>query len=190
MEIPTLDWQNPSTWIVLVVDDEPDNLEVVAETLEFHGVTVKTASNGQDALTVLNGFTPNLILLDLSMPKMNGWETRTRIKSDTQTAPIPIIALTAHAMAGDADRALSAGFDGYMIKPINILTLINDIRAAVANRALVNRALANPAVPGETPPGQPAPTQTVLNPISAAGTSELTHAPGNNHIANKEPLTS
>jgi two-component system cell cycle response regulator DivK len=154
----------------LVVDDEPDNLEVVAETLEFHGVTVKTASNGIDALDVLKGFHPNLILLDLSMPKMNGWETRTNIKADAQTSHIPIVALTAHAMAGDSDRALAAGFDGYMIKPINILTLINDVRAAV-----VNQPVASPAVPSQ--------------PV-ATGVAEPNQPPSNNQVANKEPLTS
>src|SRR5579859_5049711 len=109
-----LDWQNTSTWSVLIVDDEPDNLEVVAEALEFFGASIKTAKDGLDALAVLQDFTPNLILLDLSMPKMNGWETRARLKADSKIARIPVIALTAHAMAGDLERALAAGFDGYL----------------------------------------------------------------------------
>jgi CheY-like chemotaxis protein len=190
MQIPTLDWQNPTTWIVLIVDDEPDNLEVVAETLEFHGVTVKTAANGLDALTVLNGFNPNLILLDLSMPKMNGWETRTRLKGDSHTAPIPVIALTAHAMAGDADRAISAGFDGYMIKPINILTLLDDIRAAVANQPVPSQAASSQTNSSEPVSSQPVPSQPVSSQVVAAGTPEMNQPSGNNHMANKEPLTS
>jgi CheY-like chemotaxis protein len=123
-----LDWQDPSTWAVLVVDDEPDNLEVVADTLTFYGVSVKTAEDGLDGLAVLQEFDPDFILLDLSMPKMNGWEMRTRIKADAKRSLIPIIALTAHAMPGDVERALAAGFDGYLIKPIDVRTLLDDIR--------------------------------------------------------------
>ena len=124
------DWQDVTTWSVLVVDDEPDNLEVVAETLEFKGAEVKTALNGKEGLDALADFTANLILTDLSMPVMNGWQMRARVKSDPKTAQIPVLALSAHAIAGDKERALEAGFDGYLTKPININTLLDDIRAA------------------------------------------------------------
>lgn len=125
-----IDWQDVSTWQVLVVDDEPDNLEVVAETLEFRGAEVKTALNGKEGLDALTDFTANLILTDLSMPVMNGWQMRARVKSDPKTSQIPVLALSAHAIAGDKERALEAGFDGYLTKPININTLLDDIRAA------------------------------------------------------------
>ena len=134
-------WQDTSTWQILLVDDEPDNLEVVAETLEFRGAVVKTAQNGKDALEILQNFEPNLILTDLSMPVMNGWEMRARIKSQAQTSSIPILALSAHAISGDSDRALEAGFDGYMTKPVKINTLVNDIRAAYSSNQMNDKEM-------------------------------------------------
>lgn len=130
-----IDWQNPSTWRVMVVDDEPDNLEVVAETLEFRGAQVKTAANGKEALEALETYDANLILTDLSMPVMNGWEMRTRIKIHPKLSLIPILALSAHAFAGDQQRALDVGFDGYLTKPVSIATLLDDIRFAAVKTA-------------------------------------------------------
>ena len=130
-----IDWKSVTTWRVLVVDDEPDNLEVVAETLEFNGAEVTTASNGQEALELLKTFSANLILTDLSMPVMNGWVMRAQVKETPALAGIPILALSAHAIAGDQERALEAGFDGYLTKPVNIHTLTEDIYAAVIEGA-------------------------------------------------------
>ncbi len=130
-----IDWKSVTTWRVLVVDDEPDNLEVVAETLEYKGAEVRTASNGQEALTLLKDYSANLILTDLSMPVMNGWIMRAQVKENPALAEIPILALSAHAIAGDQERALQAGFDGYLTKPVNIHTLTDDIYAAVIDGA-------------------------------------------------------
>ena len=132
-----LDWQNISSWQVLLIDDEPDNLEVVAESLEFYGIAVETATNGQLGLEKLEIFTPTLILLDLSMPVMDGWQTLRRIKSSLQMQAIPIIALSAHAIIGDEERALNAGFDGYMTKPVNVPTLVEDLRTALQEHSEV-----------------------------------------------------
>ncbi len=132
-----IDWNDISTWRILVVDDEIDNLEIVAETLEFHGITVKTAMNGKEALTVLENFEANLVLTDLSMPVMDGWQMRSRIKNDEKRADVPIVALSAHAIAGDQERALEAGFDGYLTKPISILSLLDDIKLGIA-KLIVN----------------------------------------------------
>ncbi|MBL8130508.1 MAG: response regulator, partial [Anaerolineae bacterium] len=125
-----INWNDVSTWTVLVVDDEPDNLEVVAETLEFHKATVKTAVDGVQALELLQDFVPNIILLDLSMPRMDGWKTRLQIKSDPRFEQTAIIALSAHAMDGDIERALKAGFDGYITKPVDIANLADSVRTA------------------------------------------------------------
>jgi len=126
-----IDWQDVSTWQVMIVDDEPDNLEVVAETLEFRGAQVKTALNGKEALKILEGFAANLILTDLSMPVMDGWVMRSHVKGSPNLKHIPILALSAHAISGDQERALEAGFDGYLTKPVNIQTLLDDIRSAL-----------------------------------------------------------
>jgi CheY-like chemotaxis protein len=125
-----IEWQDISTWRVMLVDDEPDNLEVVAETLEYQGAQVKTASNGKDALAILEDFPANLILTDLSMPIMDGWVMRSHVKRNPKLTHIPVLALSAHAIAGDQERAVEAGFDGYMTKPVNIRTLSDDIRSA------------------------------------------------------------
>lgn len=125
-----INWQDVTTWHILVVDDEQDNLEVVAETLEFKGATVRTATNGEEALTVLDDFRANLILTDLSMPVMDGWKMRYQIKTRETLRHIPVLALSAHAIAGDQERALEAGFDGYLTKPVNIHTLLDDIKSA------------------------------------------------------------
>jgi two-component system cell cycle response regulator DivK len=131
-----LDWQNISTWKVLLIDDEPDNLEVVAESLEFYGMTVETACNGQIGLDKVDSFQPSLILLDLSMPVMDGWQTLRRLKANPQMQNTPILALSAHAIVGDEERALSAGFDGYMTKPVSVPTLIQDLKAALQKQEI------------------------------------------------------
>jgi two-component system, cell cycle response regulator DivK len=127
-----LNGRDASSWRVLLVDDEPDNIEVVAESLEFYGMTVQTAENGELGLEALKIFTPDLILLDLSMPVMDGWQMLRNLKANEETRPIPVLALSAHAIVGDKDRALDAGFNGYMTKPVNVRTLIQDLTAALA----------------------------------------------------------
>ena len=137
-----IDWHDVTTWSVLVVDDEPDNLEVVAETLEFKGAQVKTAPNGKEGLDALKDFAANLILTDLSMPVMNGWQMRAQVKSDPTTSYVPVLALSAHAIIGDKERALEAGFDGYLTKPVNIHTLPDDIRAALGTSEGIKKEIA------------------------------------------------
>ena len=137
-----IDWQDVSTWQVMIVDDEPDNLEVVAETLEFRGAQVKTALNGKEALKILEGFAANLILTDLSMPVMDGWVMRSHVKGSPNLKHIPILALSAHAISGDQERALEAGFDGYLTKPVNIQTLLDDIRSALINPVIGDKETA------------------------------------------------
>lgn len=135
-----MDWNDISTWYVMVIDDEPDNLEVVAETLEFRGAQVKTAPNGKEAMSALQEFDATLILTDLSMPVMDGWVLRSQVKTDPKTAHLPVLALSAHAIAGDQERALEAGFDGYLTKPVNIHTLVEDIRSAFIGAESVAQA--------------------------------------------------
>lgn len=117
-----------SKWTVLIVDDEPDNLGVPAELLSFFGATVHLAENGEEALQVLDKVEPTFILLDLSMPVMDGWQVIEKIRKNPQREKMTVIALTAHAMAGDRERVMEAGFNGYITKPIMIDSFVDEIK--------------------------------------------------------------
>ncbi len=114
-------WISDTTkWTVLIVDDEPDNREIAQTVLSFGGVTTHTAVHGADGLKLLEDISPTFILLDLSMPVMDGWEMLKLVRANPKTQNIPVIALTAHAMTGDRERVFEAGFDGYIAKPFRI----------------------------------------------------------------------
>jgi two-component system cell cycle response regulator DivK len=127
--------QDISTWKVLIVDDKLDNLALAEAAVRFHGAQIRTAHNGKQGLEVLKNFLPTLILLDLSMPEMDGWEMFDILKNKPETATIPVIALTAHAMAGDKERVLETGFTGYIPKPFSVATFVADIEAILTNAA-------------------------------------------------------
>jgi len=120
-----------STWNVLVVDDEPDNLNLVADLLEFSGAKVLRAENGRQALTLFEHHQPNIVLLDLAMPDLDGWAVQQQLRARSDAACVPIIALTALAMPGDAERVRTAGFDGYITKPFRVKTLLDTLNACV-----------------------------------------------------------
>ncbi len=122
---------NMKTWSVLIVDDEPDNVGVAQKVLTFNGATVRVARNGVEGLKMLESFFPTFILLDLSMPEMDGWEMFRRVRQIDSLANTPIIALTAHAMSGDRERVMEAGFDGYIAKPFRIDSFLEDIGACL-----------------------------------------------------------
>jgi CheY-like chemotaxis protein len=123
-----------SDWKVLIVDDDSDNLGVACEFLEFLGATVHTAGNGEEGLDSLKDFEPTVILLDLSMPVMDGWQMIAKLKENEKLAAFPVIALTAHAMAQDRERVIEAGFDGHITKPFLLTSLIDDIKRCLANK--------------------------------------------------------
>lgn len=116
-----------SKWTVLIVDDEQDNLTIANKVLSFGGAKVYTARNGLEGLKVLEEVVPSFILLDLSMPEMNGWDMLKAIKADPKTEHVPVIALTAHAMMGDRQKVMDAGFDGYIAKPFRLSTFTSEI---------------------------------------------------------------
>jgi CheY-like chemotaxis protein len=129
-------------WCVLVVDDEPDNREVAKRLFSMFGAEVHTANNGEDALDRLEELTPTVILLDLSMPIMDGWEMFYTMRNECR-APltnVPVIALTAHAMNGDETRVKNAGFDGYIPKPFNSKSLLEDVYTLVENHDAASQA--------------------------------------------------
>lgn len=114
-------------WKVLVVDDEPDSLEVATRILRHYGASVTTATNGQEGLDAIKATRPRFVISDLSMPVMDGWEMLRAVKEDRTTLDIPVIALTAHAMAGDRERAIMAGFHNYLTKPLTPATFMKDL---------------------------------------------------------------
>jgi CheY-like chemotaxis protein len=105
---------------VLLVEDDEDNFELVRILLVKAGCEVLGATTGQDALEVARREIPDLILMDLSLPVMDGWTAASELKLDPQTASIPLLALTAHTLPGDRQRAMAVGFNGYISKPINM----------------------------------------------------------------------
>ena len=102
---------------ILIVDDSPNNLELLAVVLEFD-YSVVQAENGQKALDVAWAESPDLILMDLSMPIMDGWGALKGLRADERTRETPVLAVTAHALKGDREKAIKAGFDDYVTKPI------------------------------------------------------------------------
>lgn len=105
--------------IILIVDDNPLNLKLITVILELEHYKICTASNAEEALNVLKTIKPDLILMDLQMPGMDGLQLTQQLKSQPQYKDILIIALTAYAMVGDKEKALAAGCDGYISKPID-----------------------------------------------------------------------
>ena len=110
--------------MVLLVEDNDVNREMLARRLRRRGFQVVEARTGQEALAAAGARALSLVLLDLGLPDIDGWEVARRLKGDPQTAAVPILALTAHAMEGDRERALAAGCDEYETKPINFEGLL------------------------------------------------------------------
>jgi CheY-like chemotaxis protein len=125
-------------WKVLIIDDEPDNINVVEFIFDFHGAHLTRASNGIDGLDMMKKERPTFLLLDIQMPKMTGWDVLKAIREDESLKDMTVIALTAHAMEGDKERALAAGFDGYMTKPISPMTFMTDLKTLVAGESKPN----------------------------------------------------
>ena len=118
----------PARPCVLLVDDYPDAREMYSEYLQFSGFDVVEATNGIEALQSALDRTPDIILMDLSLPVMDGWEATRRLKADDRTASIPVVALTGHALAGISEGAKRAGCDAFVTKPCLPEDLVKEIR--------------------------------------------------------------
>lgn len=105
------------TLTILVVDDDENNRRIVRDTLNLEGYEVIEARNGLEALEILQEKTPDLVFLDLAMPQKSGWEVAETLRRDTRLGKIPVIAFTALALAGDAEKAKASGCDDYLAKP-------------------------------------------------------------------------
>ena len=120
--------------LILVVDDMEDGREICAEYLAFFDYRVATAEDGIEALAKANDLLPDLILMDLSLPKLDGWEATRRLKSGERTRGIPVIALTAHALSDAQQTALDAGCDAVVTKPCFPKDLVLEIRRQLGQR--------------------------------------------------------
>ncbi|MGA7613536.1 MAG: response regulator [Thermoanaerobaculia bacterium] len=113
---------------VLVVEDNDMNMQLVEYLLEEGGFAILKAASGEEALDLTSRETPDLILMDIHLPGMDGLSVVRALKKSDRTANTPVLALTAHAMRGDRDRFLAAGCDGYISKPIDVKTFVTSIR--------------------------------------------------------------
>lgn len=114
---------------ILVVDDNNDSRELVVKVLKNKGYEMLEAIDGEEALEKAIAEKPDLILMDISIPKINGYEVTKRLKSIEEFKDTPVIALTAHAMKGDRAKALEAGCEGYISKPINVRELPEQVKS-------------------------------------------------------------
>jgi len=119
---------------ILVVEDNIDNYELVRFILERAGYDVFLAMNGRDGVAAARLQQPDLILMDLTMPEMDGWLAAERLKADEATKSIPLYALSAHALPSERKRALEAGCDGYVLKPIHMAGFLEVIEQALGKK--------------------------------------------------------
>jgi len=120
---------------ILLVEDHQEIWDFLSRRLKRRGYDVVVAQDGQEGIDKARSEPPDLILLDMNLPVMDGWTVAKTLRGEEATKAIPIIALTAHAMAGDREKALQAGCDDYHAKPIDFSQLINQIEAALAARS-------------------------------------------------------
>jgi two-component system, cell cycle response regulator DivK len=117
---------------LLLVEDNEMNRDMLARRLEKRGFQLVIATDGLMGIEMARKDLPDLILMDMSLPGLDGWQASRQLKSDNATAKIPIIALTAHAMAEDREKAMAAGCDEYETKPVELTSLLNKIQALLA----------------------------------------------------------
>ena len=129
----TLSWNQPTsgkrTHTVLIVEDEPKNIKVVRDLLQANGFVTLEARNGQEGIDLARACRPDLILMDIQVPVLDGLEATRILKADPETCHIPVLALTAYAMKGDEERVRAAGCDGYITKPLRLTSFLEQIGA-------------------------------------------------------------
>jgi two-component system cell cycle response regulator DivK len=113
---------------ILVVEDNEKNMKLFRDVLDASGYRTLEATTGGEAVAVAAEHTPDLVLMDIQLPDIDGVQALEQLRADHRTASIPVLALTAQAMQGDRERFLAAGFDGYMSKPVNVRDLVETVR--------------------------------------------------------------
>jgi two-component system cell cycle response regulator DivK len=113
---------------ILVVEDNEKNMKLFRDVLVATGYRTLEATTGSEAVDLASEHTPDLVLMDIQLPDLDGVQALQRLRADARTATIPVLALTAQAMHGDRERFLAAGFDGYLSKPVDVRELIGTVR--------------------------------------------------------------
>jgi CheY-like chemotaxis protein len=116
------------THVILIVEDNERNLKLLRDVLEYAGYDVRAARTAEDGITVAVSEPPDLVLMDLQLPGIDGMEALRRLRDSPRTAGIPVVAVTAQAMKEDRERTLAAGFDGYVEKPISVRSFLDQVR--------------------------------------------------------------
>ena len=120
---------------ILLIEDNEMNRDMLSRRLQRRGYDVLIAVDGQEGVALAQTAAPDLILMDMSLPVIDGWEATRRLKATSETMAIPVIALTAHAMSGDREKAMEAGCDDYDAKPIDLPRLLTKIEALLGRRS-------------------------------------------------------
>jgi two-component system cell cycle response regulator DivK len=139
---------------ILVVEDNEWSRDMLARRLSRRGYQVICAAEGRRGIAMAHSHSPDLIVMDMSLPELDGWEATRRLKADPATRAIPIVALTAHAMASDRKKAMDAGCDDYHTKPVDFESLLRSLEAFLEAR--VQRARTPGILPAGVPPRVPA----------------------------------
>ena len=126
---------------VLIAEDNPTNRELLRELLEIRGYRVAEACNGQEALAMVEAAPPDILLLDIGMPVLDGFAVVRKLRENPRVSWLPVVAVTAYAMQGDREKIMSSGFDGYLSKPVNSSSLVHEL----------DRLLAHPNTQGVPP---------------------------------------
>lgn len=124
---------NAGTWQVVVVEDEYDSVQLISKILGFYDIQVHVAHNGEDCLAMLEQFEPTLIVTDLAMPRMDGWQTLAALRANPHTRHIPVVAITAYDSVDVAEDALKAGFDAYFPKPVDPRSFVQSLADIVSH---------------------------------------------------------
>jgi len=119
---------------VLVVEDNEKNMKLFRDVLQASGYRLLEATTGERAMALAAEHQPNLVLMDIQLPDIDGVEALGRLRADARTASIPVVALTAQAMHGDRERFLDAGFDAYISKPVDVVEFVKTVKAALRRR--------------------------------------------------------
>ncbi len=182
---------------VLYIEDNFDNRILIKRVLEADGFTVIEAENGKVGLTKATSEPIDLILIDINLPDIDGYECTARLRQMSQTSKVPIVALTANVMEGDSQKALDAGCDGYITKPIDVDHLPVQVTTYMNHRATAksaptvapsSTAKPGPAAPvGSTP--QVRPTPAVSSPVKDSPIPGRSPSPGNGSIVKNNPST-